>query len=105
MNVVGPILIWFSFAFNIYTVLIYFVLPYTKFADYERVPSDVDKVIHFVLFALYSVLILMTMWSFMAVKCTDPGFVPRNATAYENGNFPLVERILHWQFEKHSQFG
>ena len=102
MNTIGPLLVVVSILLNIWTVLIYFVFPYTDwiFLNYQRVRvTDIGW--HYALAAIYFILLFMTVWSYLAARYFEPGFMPRDARGYEVEKLPDKERIL-WQYlEKH----
>ena len=104
MNTIGPMLVLLSMLLNIWTVMTYFLFPYTSwiFMDYKEVHSNnIGIGWHYTLAAIYFILLFMTVWSYLAAKCFEPGFVPRNIRGYEPENLPDRERML-WQYlEKH----
>ena len=95
MNVVGPILILLSFSLNIYTMLIYFVFPYTSvlIMNYKH-DHSLNMALHYCLFGIYTILMALTIWSYLAASCADPGFVPSGATGYDKDLFSTLEKKL-----------
>lgn len=99
VNKIGPFLITFSLTCNLYTVLIYFVFPYTSVLniDFKLEESDDGIILHYALFGVYMVLFVLTLWSFLAASCSDPGYVDHGYDIYEKENMPKNERLL-WDY-------
>ena len=99
MNCVGPILVTLGFIFNLYTVLIYFVFPNTDLIKWEFKVRDKKEGIwvHYSLFLIYLVLLLLTIWSFLAAACTDPGYLPNEKRTYDKTSLGKRECFL-WNY-------
>ena len=57
--------------------------------------------IHYTFFSIYFVLLMLTVWSYLAAKCADPGFVPRNALHYDKSLLPIREYHLWNYLQRH----
>ena len=103
MNVVGPILVSVSIILNVWTVLVYFVFPYTDLiiVNYQ-VAHEKSMVAHYILAAIYFLLLLMTIWSYLAARCSEPGYVPTKATEYNIARVSERDRTL-WEYLKRHQ--
>ena len=99
MNRVGPLLVTLGFIFNLYTVLIYFVFPYTNLTKGEFKVRDRQGGIwvHYSLFLVYLILLFLTIWSFLAAACTDPGYLPKKKRTYDKTSLPKRELLL-WNY-------
>ena len=98
MNTIGPILVLMVLMFNLYAVLYFYVFPYTDLVKWdEDHVSQRSRIVHYILFCLYLVLLFMTIWSFIMASCTDPGYVPRNITTYDKTKL-LKRELLLWNY-------
>ena len=53
--------------------------------------------IHYSLFLIYLVLLLLTIWSFLAAACTDPGYLPKEKRTYDKTSLGKHECFL-WNY-------
>lgn len=98
MNVIGPTLTTVSILLNIWTVLVYFVFPYTDYLIVNyKVENKGSMVVHYILAAIYFILLFMTIWSYLAARFSEPGYVPPDAKEYNKGWIPTRERSL-WEY-------
>ena len=90
MNCIGPSVIIFCFVLNLWTVLIFYVFPFTSVFNFDLdVIDQTDGLqIHYIVFAFYVLLLTLTMWSFIAAACLDPGKVPSRKTSYDKASLP-----------------
>ena len=100
MNRIGPIIILVSFLMNIYTMLVYFVFPYVDWINFKDDLNPNSKVVHLSLTAFYLFLLCMTFWSYLNARCSDPGYVPKDATKYDKGLLGKNEKIIWSYLEK-----
>ena len=77
-NTVGLVAMWVAFFLNFFTVLIYFFFPYTEWLDVDiaYLDKDDDPLYAYIMLIIYLVLFTLTIWSFFAASCSDPGYVP-----------------------------
>ena len=77
MNVVGPILISIAIMLNLWTVLVFFVFPYTDIVtvNYKKT-EETGMIVHYILAGIYFVLLFMTVWSYLQARFSEPGYVP-----------------------------
>ena len=101
----GPVLVSLSILLNFWTVMVYFVFPYTNLiiVNYERVNKP-SMWAHYILAIIYFILLFMTVWSYLAARCTEPGYVPSDAVGYEVNKLPDKERILWDYLQRHGTF-
>ena len=98
MNWIGPCIVIFCLLLNMWTVAIFFVFPFTDFIDSKlQISSNGGSSIHYVLFSIYLVLLILTIWSFISASCLDPGTVPKNKTTYEKSKLSQREHLL-WNY-------
>ena len=84
-----------SFILNFYTVLVYFIFPFTDFVinNYTH-DKPKSSAAHFTLAFVYFIFLFLTFWSYMAARCADPGYVPRDFKSYNTSLFSTLERNL-----------
>ena len=80
-------------------MLIYFVFPNTNLIKWEFKVRDRKEGIwvHYSLFLIYLILLLLTIWSFVAAACTDPGYLPREKRTYDKTSLAKREHLL-WNY-------
>ena len=60
--------------------------------------------VHYCLAIVYFILLFMTIWSYMAARCCEPGFGPRDAKSYNDEKLPAKERMLWDYLKRHGAF-
>ena len=84
MNWVGPTLLTVSLILQFYSMLIFYVFPFT---DILGINWDKDfnepSPLHIALFIIYFILFFLAVWSLIVAGCSDPGFVSKNKRSYE----------------------
>ena len=105
MNTIGPILISISILLNLWTVLVYFIFPYSDLItiNYKQV-DEVSMIAHYFLAGIYFILLFMTVWSYLAARWSEPGYVPCQANQYDKELFPDRERMLFEYLQSHGAF-
>ena len=86
MNTIGPVLVYICLLFNLYAVIYFYAFPLRSLLD-----SDMAFIL------IYFLLFFMTLWSFIAASCTDPGYVPRDLTDYDKAKLSKRELLL-WNY-------
>ena len=86
MNSIGPVLVYICLLFNLYAVIYFYVFPLNGLLDSDDV-----------FISIYLLLFIMTIWSFIAASCTDPGYVPRDLTNYDSAKLSKRELLL-WNY-------
>ena len=56
--------------------------------------------LHYSLFGVYVGLFALTVWSFLAACCSDPGYVPKDLQHYDKENLPNRELLLWTYLER-----
>ena len=56
--------------------------------------------LHYSFFSLYIVLFFLTIWSFLAACCSDPGYVPKDLQQYNKDNLCAREFLLWTYLER-----
>ena len=77
----------------------YFVFPNTDLVKWEFKVKDKKKGIwvHYSLFVIYLLLLFLTIWSFLAAACTNPGYIPREKRTYDKTSLAKREQVL-WNY-------
>ena len=80
-------------------MLIYFVFPNTDLIKWEFKVRDKKEGTwaHYSLFIIYLILLFLTIWSFLAAACTEPGYVPREKRTYDKTSLAKREQVL-WNY-------
>ena len=83
-NTINPVVIFLGYGLNLWTVLVFYVFPYTDALREVTFTVDLDNdAFHYSFFAVYLVFWLMALWSFIAAVFSDPGRIPREARNYD----------------------
>ena len=98
-NTVGFAAMCLAFVLNFFTVLIYFFFPYTDWlnVDITYIDKDDNALYHYILLSIYLIFFVLTIWSFFAASCSDPGFVPAGKKTYNPMLLLQREQIL-WTY-------
>ena len=97
MNCIGPCIVILCLMLNMWTVLLFFVFPYTDALTLNFQLQNEGFWLHYSAFAIYFVLLVLTIWSFLAAACLDPGTVPKNKAAYDKAKLSSRDLIL-WSY-------
>ena len=60
--------------------------------------------VHYILAIVYFILLIMTVWSYLAARFCEPGYVPRDAKNYTDEKLPARERMLWDYLKRHVAF-
>ena len=95
MNRIGPCLIIFSLLLNAYTVLLFFVFPFTDLGaiDWKDTIREPNW-LHYSLFGIYSLLLVLTLWSFITASLSNPGYISKTKQAYDKQQMRARDRNL-----------
>ena len=97
MNCIGPCIVIFCLMLNMWTVLLFYVFPYTDLLNLDFKLENGGVWLHYSVFAAYVVLLTLTIWAFVAAACSDPGTIPKNKGTYDKTKLSSREQML-WSY-------
>ena len=85
--------------------MVYFIFPYSDlvYVNYKH-ENEASQVVHYILAGIYFLLLIMTVWSYLTARCSEPGYVPEYATEYDKEFLPDRERMLFEYLQSHGAF-